>query len=228
MDKYKWVSIGYNCFMRICIDRSNILKPMTNFFDYLGTPMWAVHQLIQNDFPSDFFDQTMYKNMFMFKDRKNVMHTNRIYTHSKYMIRVAHDLPNYNDPSPPFPQLEFDAFVLKYKRRIPRFKQLLEQTRFPLLFFRYQEPLENHDIPTEHEHYYDVPEDQQMERFDQMLQQKYPSLRYKILYFQTDVEDQVRGNVIYCKRTTRLEFPTIFEDLTIMMNHKKSFFEQFL
>ena len=92
-------SIGYDCSIKRFI--SQYIDCELNVFDYIGTPMWSINELILNNF----------------NDITNINYFNKkINYNSKYSISFIHD---HHDI------LTFNTFIEKYDRRIERFIKLL-------------------------------------------------------------------------------------------------------
>ena len=50
MDKFDEVSsLGYNCYTKLYFNSRKMDKE-TQFFDYIGTSVWSIIELLENDF----------------------------------------------------------------------------------------------------------------------------------------------------------------------------------
>lgn len=122
------LSLGPNCFIKKFFDSMNISQE-THFFDYIGSTLWSICDLIENDF-ADLFHYKEYKNI-------KVLQNAYIFSNTRYYLNFKHDFPQKHEGgeiqiNTPF----FLQFVQKYKRRILRFQNLLKSGK-PILFFEW-------------------------------------------------------------------------------------------
>ena len=83
-EKYdKIISLGCNCFIKFFLKHIEY-EQETHFFDYIGCPMWSVHELIKNNF-SDVFNIEEYKNEY------TLIGLPKIVTNSRYNLKFKHD-----------------------------------------------------------------------------------------------------------------------------------------
>uniref|UniRef100_A0A6C0E1T5 Papain-like cysteine peptidase n=1 Tax=viral metagenome TaxID=1070528 RepID=A0A6C0E1T5_9ZZZZ len=129
----KIISLGSNCYIKMFLD-SHLKKEETQFFDYIGTSMWSINELIKNDFQG-LYD---YKNF----EKKHILNKGDkyIFTNNLYYVRFKHDFnqnfsSNVNDIKE---DKKFLEFVNKYKRRQKRFMEILN-SKENILFIRYEE-----------------------------------------------------------------------------------------
>ena len=62
----KIISLGSNCYNKIYLNKIGI-KRETNYFDYIGTSMWAINELfIMNKFKDVFSNKDNFINMFTY------------------------------------------------------------------------------------------------------------------------------------------------------------------
>ena len=84
----KIISLGSNCFIKLFLNDINY-KEETYFFDYIGTSMWSINELIENNF-NDLFNKDKFEKkqiLFLGKDKY-------IY---QYYLRFKHDVKqNFN------------------------------------------------------------------------------------------------------------------------------------
>jgi len=141
MDKFDEVSsLGYNCYTKLYFNSLKMNKE-TQFFDYIGTSVWSIIELLENDFDG-IFDKSNYKIM-------NIMKTGDdqfLVVNEKYFIRCKHEfkktLDRKFDPEIlheyEIDKEELEDFIEKMKRRKERFMNMLA-TNNSLLFIRYEE-----------------------------------------------------------------------------------------
>src|ERR1700679_3033896 len=82
MNNYTIISLGYNCYPSMYNIKTNNTKK-DSFFDDIATPMWAIQQLLQNNFDG-FFDSSNYNKIKLY-DKSNV----EFLTNTKYYIRFT-------------------------------------------------------------------------------------------------------------------------------------------
>ena len=129
----KIISMGSNCYVKMFLD-SHMSKKETQFFDYIGSSMWSINELLRNDFQG-LYD---YKNF----EKKHILNKGDkyIFTNNLYYIRFKHDFKqNFNSNINDIKEdLKFSEFINKYKRRQNRFIELLN-SKETILFIRYEE-----------------------------------------------------------------------------------------
>ena len=123
--KYTIISLGYSCCVKKYTEKSLMIKTHTNFFDYIGTSMWSINKLFENNF----------RDLFEINDYKHMQITNELScsTNVKYYLRMLHDLKtlSYKD---------FESFKYSYSRKISRLYCILQHNK-NILFIRIEEPL---------------------------------------------------------------------------------------
>jgi len=149
MDKFDDVSsLGYNCYTKLYFNSLKMDKE-TQFFDYIGTSVWSIIELLENDFDG-IFDKSNYKIM-------NIMKTGDdqfLVVNEKYFIRCKHEfkktLDRKFDPEIlheyEIDKEELEDFIEKMKRRKERFMNMFASNN-SLLFIRYEEdPTGRYDL----------------------------------------------------------------------------------
>lgn len=129
------LSLGSNCFIKLYIDK-HIKQKETNFFDYIGSSLWSINDLLNNNFDG-LFDQNNFEKKLLFDNehRKDKY----VYTNNKYYLRFKHDFvqdcnSNINDITNEM----FLKFKNKYERRRRRFLDLIKSDN-KMLFIRYEQ-----------------------------------------------------------------------------------------
>jgi hypothetical protein len=129
----KIISLGSNCYVKMFLE-SHLKKEETQFFDYIGSSMWSINELLKNDFKG-LYD---YKNF----EKKHILNKGDkyIFTNKIYNLRFKHDFKqNFDSDINDIKEDEkFYEFINKYKRRQNRFIQLLNNNKI-ILFIRYEE-----------------------------------------------------------------------------------------
>lgn len=133
----KIISLGSNCYVKIFLD-FNYKKKETQFFDYIGSSMWAINELIKNDFKGLYNYDNFEKKLILTEGDKY------IFTNNIYHLRFKHDFKqNFNSEINEIKNDEiFLDFQNKYKRRQTRFIELLN-SKDTILFIRYEEDNKN-------------------------------------------------------------------------------------
>jgi hypothetical protein len=179
---YTILSLGFNCNIKKYIDKIRPNSP-TQFFDYIGTSMWGINELIRNNF-SDIFNIDEFENM------KTNIYYGEIATNKKYYLRFFHDLKNvennntkilnYNNNIHVCKKNNFDECKEKYERRSQRFIELLNSSN-KILFIRLQENINN---IIKHDMYKDKYKKSELEytfELSNTLKNMYPKLEFIII-----------------------------------------------
>lgn len=141
-------SLGYNCYTKLYFN-SKKMDQETQFFDYIGTSVWSIIDLLKNDFDG-MFDKSNYKILNVMKSGDNQF----LVVNEKYFIRCKHEfkktLDRKFDPEIlneyEINKEELDDFIEKMKRRKERFMNMFTNNK-SLLFIRYEEdPTGRHDL----------------------------------------------------------------------------------
>jgi len=169
----KYVSIGYSCAPKYFISTA-ILKENYYVFDYIGTSMWSVIELINNNF-EDFITDEIIKKI-LIDTKKTLMYTNK-----KYYVRFIHDICDQRIKLPNY----LENLKTTYERRITRFFELLADHNVNnklLCFLRTEENNTNRIIHDEHKHKFDKSEHYYICEFSNLIKTKYPTMKFIILY----------------------------------------------
>lgn len=201
------ISLGYSCFPKkylIYIQRS----AETHFFDWLGTSLWTICDLIENDFDV-FDDSSQFENMQIYPNRK-------IMTEKKYYIRLVHD--DIRDSN------KLKDFIDKYKRRANRFIDLMK-TGKEVLFIRYQDHEINRIIHDEYKEKLKHNEFYYIEKLVQIIKNKYHD-NFKILFInnkKSEISDD--KHIIYIKRQhEKIEWNEVEYVFTNLFDENKKYF----
>lgn len=179
----KVISLGGNCYPKIYFSFVKYNQE-TYFFDYLGSPMWAVNELIDNNF-SFLFNKEDYENMNILTNTPNEY----IYTNKKYYLVLRHDFEYQklkkgkiliNDS-------QFKEFQDKYERRIIRMNELLNSNK-NILFVRFHEN-KNKIIYSDYEEKYKKNELEYLFDFSELIKKKFLTLKFKIIYITKDLNN---------------------------------------
>jgi hypothetical protein len=188
---YKIISLGYNCFIKKYMIDIGISQE-TNLFDYIGTSMWTINKLFENDF-KDLFNLEEYEKI---KILVNDSTYNNVVVNKRYYIRFMHDfknpslpsinskfsvLKNFNYDIMDDVKIKFKSFKETYERRINRLKKLLIDEK-KILFIRFEEPMNNRIIYDEYKKNFERSELNNIIDYSTMLKINYKKLEFKIIY----------------------------------------------
>jgi len=170
IEKYNYypVSLGHNCFPRMYIEKIYRKSYPRLPFDYLGSTMWGINDLIRADFKD-----------FASKDNLSicpVYHSNSTLhiVNLRYMIIFLHDHKhNGNNTIKSIKSEKYTEVEKDYSRRIQRWKDLLVSGS-KLLFFRLAR--------NEHDRIHQgKPEKEALQEFSEMMREL--KIDFRILYF---------------------------------------------
>lgn len=117
-----YISLGYNCFVKKYCDDQLQRKQETNFFDYVGSPMWAVEQLLCDNFKC--FEAATVADFEMFESVLNLW----TLTHMQLYLRFRHDY-RCTATEQTLSAKAVEAVIQKYNRRAKRFLHHLEHKK---------------------------------------------------------------------------------------------------
>ncbi len=184
------MSLGADCYTRIFLD-SRYSKKETQLFDYIGSSMWAINDMIENDF-AGLTDVSYYSIQRVVKEQGPMP------IHSLYNLRFLHDGSVINRGT-------LDrAFAEKLQRRVERFKSTLTSAKNPV-FIRAQETPHRLWIPKE----YPTDELPELLRFRDVIRSKYGVTDCKIIYVNRDYNGVHDG--IVCIKSSRTSGPMNFQ-----------------
>ena len=193
----KIISLGSNCYVKMFLD-SIKLKLETQFFDYMGSSMWAINDLFKENF-NDLFDDGI--DDF---EKKRIMCSGDdqyILTHKKYYLRFKHDFKQNFDSEikENINSKDFKNVRDKYERRKERLIDILKDDNKTLLFIRYEEEQQDRikyfDKKSEIEYIYE---------FIDIIKQKYPFKKFCILFLSHTMENKHDENLIILKMIEKI------------------------
>lgn len=176
------ISLGPNCFIKNFL-RFLEMDQETHFFDHIGSTLWSLYDLFDNDF-AHLFDKNDYVNM-------HVLQNAHIISNRRYYLNFKHDfLQRFEGGSVYIHHGHFINFKQKYERRISRFKSLLQSGK-RILFLRSDLNSNRLPNPLYEEKEAGGDEIYHFRRFIQLLRQKYPSLHPKctFLFLTKNIEE---------------------------------------
>lgn len=153
------VSIGFNCFPKKYI-LAYIANVENKYFDYVGTPCWAVLELFKNNFSNlDCIEKIKIKKNF------------NVHTNKKYYVRHLHSCFNEKNNINVMNSIE---------NRAQRIRDLLK-TNKKVLFIRLEESMVDRIIYDEYAEFYKKSEDDYLIEISDWLKNN-TSLDFKIIY----------------------------------------------
>jgi hypothetical protein len=163
------ISIGYICNVSMLLGTT--LKN-TYVFDRTATPMWAVNQLIKNNF-QDFMLKDNIKSKKLFTNTENMYAVDE-----KYYIRLIMKLPLSEE--------RYQKFYNNISAAKDRFLEKLS-SKGHVLFIRCKEPYSYKDdgdriLTPDHAKKYQQNESEYVKGFTKMIRNRYPDLKFSVLY----------------------------------------------
>lgn len=181
LKSYDMVSLGATCSCKKYIT-IHIKKDMYQIFDYVGTSMWSIIELLKNDF-AGLLDKDKLVKM-------NIRSQNElVWTNVTYYVRFLHDLMDAK---------HINKTIEKNERRIARFKSLINQNK-PLILLRLEESQKNRIRYEQYNKYLDKTEHEYVVELSKWLKLN-TKLKFRILYLGTkDTHYDVVNNIIFIK-----------------------------
>ncbi len=137
------ISLGNNCGLKMYFSKYLDISKETDFFDYIGTPIWAIVELLKND-----FNNLLNKNEFIYR-QNFVDNSGCCMTNARYDLKFRHDFPKLTKEKISEYKIkdnEFNYFKEKIIRRKNRLKSKITNLK-KILFIRLEEQLTNKIIP---------------------------------------------------------------------------------
>ncbi len=190
LSKYtKTLSLGSTCFTKKFMLSIGINQE-TEYFDYIGTPVWAITDLIKNNKLDKIFHYNDYKNIKILNDKEDSYNI----TYIPQFLIFKHDFAQtHKQLTQPLSFIQFNDFKAKYTRRALRFNHSLHHSD-SILFIRYEQ-YKNYIIHDIYKDKYEKNELTQLYEFSFMLKEKYSSLKFNILFFYSNVEESYYDNI---------------------------------
>lgn len=168
------MSLGADCYTRMFLDRLQ-QKKETQIFDYIGTSMWAINDLLESDF-AGLTDVSYYSI-------KKVVSTQApMPVHTLYNLRFLHDGDVIQRGA---------AFTQQISRRAARFVETIRTSR-NILFVRHQE--KRNLIWKSKE--YNNDELAEVQRFATLLRTKFGIQQFKIAYINREHEGVIDDHIV--------------------------------
>jgi hypothetical protein len=230
-EKKQIISFGFNCFVKIMLQKMKI-EQETHFFDWIGTSLWTLRVLLQNDFDS-----------ILEKDKLQYIQTvdeelGYVWTDVNYYIRLKHDFnQTYKKNTNKITEKQIVDTQHKYQRRKKRLLETFqecESKQKPVLFLRLEEdPIDrmNHDQYHKYE-----PKDEMTESLliSAWLQKKYPQLIFHICLIsriqqkESFVHPDDPHILILCKKEINKDLIYHVPTMIDMFYENKEFLEKYL
>lgn len=171
------VSLGYNCHVKVLVERFGEMErkgyPRLPF-DWLGTPMYSICELLENNF-EDFTNNSY----FILNQRKKHLQTEYL-TNTKYDFCFVHD---YGKDLKNISPEQFEKTAEDYTRRIQRWKDDVLQSGKHILFFRLEQLEEERTeyLRKESEEFY-------VKRFCNLMKEK--GVQFHVVWFSQTAEER--------------------------------------
>jgi hypothetical protein len=223
LKKYdKIISLGFNCYIKRFMEEQGI-KQETNLFDYIGTPMWGVNELIENDFTEltsiDYFEK-------MNISSKEPEH---IFTNKKYYFRFKHDNLIAITGTNKVNINSFSKLKSTLERRIQRFNNTLSSPK-KILFIRLEQDNTNRIVYEEYKEKDKIPELEYVISFSKIIKNKYPLINFDILFISKTNENKydTENNILIIKNTQNIVWKTCQTQLQKICKHNIDFIKKSL
>ena len=180
----KILSLGSNCYSKFFISR--VISPPygeTELFDYIGTSMASINQLLLNEFDG-LYEPSNFALIQTLEGEEPVV------TNTKYYMRFKHDLKKVSDS-------DSSEFQAKIQRRILRFKK--NMTEFDRILFIRRQEIQKGRV------YYKGegllrPEREELDEFIDILKIKYDCPKVTIIYINLEEDGwNDRGDILAVK-----------------------------
>lgn len=220
LGNYEYISLGWNCCIKRVIQEIFKVKKETQFFDYLGTPMWAINKLFENDF-ENFGDLKFYETRQILSTFSNLK------IHKDYYIRPMHDLDDKIRNKPK----NTKNFGETYLRRKNRLYDYLNSGK-KIMFMRLEENMVDRKIYDEYKNFYSIKESEHLVKFSKIIKEKF-CCEFYILFFTTE-ENRIdkNNNIIFInipiETFKRLNWTNCIQILYKILDENKDFIRDFL
>ena len=220
--KYSYaVSLGSSCFTRRFIEVCQMSDEYL-FFDWIGSSMWAINELVQNRFEG--IDQVQKYQPIVIKksDEKKII------THKEFYLRFLHDFPPfihargvrlYAEPE----KNHLDQVIQKYRRRADRFLNVIKSLK-AILFIRIEEEVSDRiSYPK-----YALKQKNELQElfcFTEQVRKLNPELDFQVLFFSKSFETKrhEQENVFVVGHQVHLDWQNCAGELTQLVKMHSEF-----
>lgn len=211
--KYNLVSIGYNCSCKKYINL-HIESKAIQIFDYIGTSMWSIVDLLKNDF-KDLMLMDKIENKLICDGDKPVTS----YTNLEYYVRFLHD-----DLS----KEKYDKTLEKNLRRIDRFKEVLNSDK-PVIFMRLEEPVKNRIKYDMYDEKFSKSEYEYLIEFSNWIKEN-KNIEFKIIYINnSNTNYDAEHNILSIRDNTNMyNWNNVNKRINDLMNKNKALIESII
>lgn len=177
MNKYNIISLGYICNVVSYVNSQKELKKnqKKGVFDRIASPMWAINELIKNDFDDFFLDENIKEDQLFDQSKRKEWYDSKYYV--RFLKPVSID--------------KIRNILLEKKNKLLDLLKNQESIKEPILFIRCEEKHKSEKmgqriIFNQYKSRYNKKESEYMKEFADILKNKYPGLKYKILYVSSE------------------------------------------
>ncbi len=164
------ISLGNNCYAKMYTERYLHISKETDFFDYIGSPMWSIVELFKNDF-TNLYKKEEYEMLQAWIDASASYVTN-----TRYNLKFRHDFVDY-----PIKETTFIHFKNKYERRKIRLMNKIRNLK-KILFIRLEEQITNKNILEKFKDNYKDNEYEYIKEFIREIKGINPKLEVTVIY----------------------------------------------
>lgn len=177
------MSLGADCYTRMFLDTLE-KKKETQLFDYIGTSMWSINDMLENDFAG-------------LTDVSHYSFQKIVQTHAPMPVHALYNLRFLHDGAVLQHGALIPAFAQQLNRRVARFVETIRTSK-NILFVRHQEKNRFFWKPKE----YDNDELLEIRRFAALLRNKFGLQQFKIVYINREHEGIIDDHIV-CLRTNQ-------------------------
>ena len=217
----KIISLGSNCYNKIYLNKIGI-KRETNYFDYIGTSMWAINELfIMNKFKDVFSNKDNFINMEILTTKEN----RYIITNKQYYLRFKHEFNKNNIDT-------YEKIKNSYERKYQRLFQYLTTLK-NILFIRYEEEHHNRIIYKEYSEKYKHDELHYLKELSLYFKKTFPSLNFNIIFLTSNITDNkyledYNIMILYVENKSNIKWYNSHNDLKNIFNDNGDFIEKYI
>lgn len=188
----KVLSLGTSCYIKSFLQTKGIIQE-TNLFDNIGSSMWGICELFENDFEG-------LSNLDNF-DRISINDNLNLLTNKKYYLRFKHEDYMFRKDNRALLNL-----LKTLDRRASRFKDHLENNK-KILFIRLEQDDSKRTLHPEYVDKNNGKENEFVIKFSRLLKEYYKDLDFLIIHIS-------KGNLFYDTENNIVTLPNTYEYMT--------------
>uniref|UniRef100_A0A6C0EU87 Papain-like cysteine peptidase n=1 Tax=viral metagenome TaxID=1070528 RepID=A0A6C0EU87_9ZZZZ len=187
------ISLGWNCYPAKYLKKH--VKSTGSFFDYIGSPLWSIIHVIENNWEI-MFNKEEYKLLDFYRPEFNIKKhgkpNNPYVYHLNYELSFPHDITTLSDVTP--------EFFSRIKGRIERFEQYCRFAK-KLLFIRLQQKRDGLIVENDNK----TPEIELLPSFIELIKSKYKRTQINMIFINTEKDGWNEDKTILFVKTNSLD-----------------------